>query len=100
MKKEDASDAKRNASCDFVRDLLAGGELNYLQDFEAKQLAQLLPGEDHGGLESIADLQGVPALHLQSDIDDGAEGLRHATEQCVPVVLSKGKDTVRGKLPE
>ena len=69
-----------------------------MQDFEAKKLALLLPRGDHDEPDSIADLQGVPALNLQSDLDDGAEGLRHATEQGVPVVLSKGKDTTRGKL--
>ena len=93
------SSAKCGTSCGFVRDLLAGGELNYLQDFEANRLALLLPGGEHDEPESIADLQGVPALNLQSDLDDGAEGLRHATEQGVPVVLSKGKDTARSKLP-
>ena len=92
-------EAKRNYfQCGFVRDLLAGGELSYLQDFEAKRLAQLLPGEDRDEPDSVADLQGVPALDLQSDLDDGAEGLRHATEQGVPVMLSKGKDTSRVKL--
>ena len=45
-------------------------------------------------------MKGVPELNLQSDLDDGAEGLRHAVDLGVPVVLSKGKDTARGKLPE
>ena len=99
MKKDNISDAKYGTSCGSVRDLLAGGELNYLQDFEAKRLALLLPGGDQDEPESIADLQGVPALNLQSDLEDGAEGLRHATEQGVPVMLSKGKDQARSKLP-
>ena len=82
-----------------MRDLLAGGELNYLQDFEAKELAQKLPSEPGEASTAPRGIQDLPELYLQRDLSDGAEGLRRAVDFDVPVVLSRGKDTGVGKLP-
>ena len=91
---------KSRATCGIVRDLLVGGELNYLHDFEAKELAQTLPSDPGGDGEPPGGIRYQPELDLQRDLDDGAEGLRRGVDFDVPVVLARGKGSSAGKLPQ
>ena len=84
-------DAETRVKCGFVRDLLAGGELHFLQDFEAKELAQRLPCGPDVEAEGANGIEGLPELDLQKDLSDGAEGLRRAADLDVPVILSNGE---------
>ena len=67
--------------------MLAGGELHFLQDYEAKELAQRLPSKPLASDEILRGVEGLPELDLQKDLSDGAEGLRRAADLDVPVIL-------------